>query len=169
MKNRIHENKLKKDLYRSNTTTSKNLRFLRLVYGYTQQEMANVLGLSRSAYYAIECGSRQMSFETLCALSDFYEIDMNYLVTLDICEQILNMIKADQERVRASVFLDRYFALSRCGKEQIREEIFGIYEHESRFRKFPWNYEGFEELLSAAALYEKCLLYEERLRKEKEL
>ena len=169
MSRRVHENKLKKNIYRTNNTVSKNLRFLRLVYGYTQQEIADILGIGRTAYHAIEHGGRQLDLELISILADFYEIDINYLVTLDICEQIMTMIKVDQERIRASVFLDRYFSLSRSGREQIRDEILGIAEHERLFKRFPWKYEGFEELTTSDVLYEKRYLYEERLRKEKKL
>lgn len=167
MAKRVHENKLKKDLFRTNDTVSKNARFLRIISGYTQQQVADLLGMCRSAYHSIERGGKQLDFETISILADLYEIEISYLVTFDICEQMLNMIKVDQERIRASVFLERYHSLSRSGKEQIKAEILGIAEHEELFRRFPWKYEGFEELIAVDILYEKKLLYEERARKKK--
>lgn len=169
MSERIHENKLKKNLYRTNDTVSKNARFLRLISGHTQQEMADLLGMCRSAYHSIEKGGKQLDFQTLSILSEFYEIDMSYLVSIDICEQMMNMIKVDQEKIRASVFLERYLSLSRSGKEQIKSEILGIAEHEKLFKRFPWKYEGFEELITVDTLYRKRLIYEERLKKDKKV
>jgi len=164
---RIYENKLKKDLYKQNDTAVRNLRFLRLVNGYTQSELADKLGIARTSYHAIERTDKQLDFETLCFFADFYGIEINYLVTCDIADQIMTMIRADQERLKAAAFLERYDALSRSGKEQIRAEIMGIYEHEKQFNRFPWKYEGFEDLVTVDTLYEKRLLYEERARKKK--
>lgn len=164
---RIHENQFKKDLYRHNDTVSKNLRFLRLLNGYTQQQMADVISVSRSSYHAIERGARLLDFETITILADFYDMDLSYLVSFDICDQILNMIRVEQDRIKASVFLERYFALSRNGKEQIKEEIFNMYEFEEAFRKFPWKYEGFDDLFSPIALFKKRLMYEKEKKENK--
>lgn len=167
MHHRVYENKLKKDLYRTNDTAAKNLRFLRLLHGYKQCELADILGVGRGVYLSIENGRKQMDFDILCFFSDFYEVDINYLVSVDMCDQIMTMIRADQERLRADVFLDRYFSLSRNGREQIRAEILGLSDHEKRFKRFPWKYEGFEDLVTVDTLYEKGFLYEERERKKK--
>lgn len=169
MSRRVHENKLKKNLYRTNNTISKNARFLRIISGHTQQEMADLLGMCRAAYHSLESGGKQVDFKTLSILSEFYEIEMSYLVTFDICEQMMNMIKTDQEKIRATAFLERYLSLSRSSKEQVKAEIMGISEHEKLFRRFPWKYEGFEELITTDALYKKRLFYEERLKKDKDI
>lgn len=164
---RIHENKLKKDLYKENNTAAKNLRFLRMVNGYKQRELAEHLGVCRSVYHSIENFSKQPDYDTLAFFADFYGIDINYLVTCDICDQIMTMIQVDQERVSAAAFLERYYALSQCGRDQIRDEIFGLAEHEKQFNRFPWKYEGYEDLVTVDTLYEKKLLYEERERKNR--
>lgn len=147
MSMRVHENHLKKDLYRQNKTVAKNLRFLRLVYDYSQQSLADFLHISRSAYYSIESGAKTLDFESLVELAGFYEIDIDYLVSYDICEQLINMIRVDYSKIKATVFLERYFALSRSGKEQIRNQVMEMAEKEKPFNKFPWEYDGFEDVL----------------------
>lgn len=144
---RIQENHIKKELYRQNKTISKNLRFLRLLYEYNQQDLADVLHLSRSAYYSIESGTKTLDFESLSMLSDFYNIDIDYLVSFDISNQLLNLIRVDRKSINATAFLEKYFSLSRSGKEQIKSYIDTIAAHEKDFRKFPWEYEGLEDML----------------------
>lgn len=62
MTERIHEHQLKRKLYRSNTTVCNNIRLLRIICGYTQMEIASLLKLSRSAYFAIEIGKKLPGF-----------------------------------------------------------------------------------------------------------
>ncbi len=166
MKNHVYENKLKKDLYRQNTAVSKNLKFLRLICGYSQQEIADLLNLSRAAYFKIENNTKSLEFDTLVFLADFYKIDLDYLVSYDICEQLLNMIRGDKEKVKATTFLDNFFSLSRSGKEQIRDDIFEMAEHERNFKRFPWHNEEYDELYEYGALSTNRFLFEKRFNKD---
>ncbi len=59
------------------STIFKNLR---INNGYTQQELANRLGVSRSAVGMYENGEREPDFETLEAIADFFNVDMDYLM-----------------------------------------------------------------------------------------
>ena len=59
------------------STVFKNLR---INNGYTQQELANRLGVSRSAVGMYENGEREPDFETLEAIADFFNVDMDYLM-----------------------------------------------------------------------------------------
>ena len=53
---------------------------LRLASGYTQQEMAEKLGISRSTIGMYETGAREPDFETLEAIADFFNVDIDYLL-----------------------------------------------------------------------------------------
>lgn len=53
---------------------------LRVENRYTQQELANRLGVSRSAIGMYEKGDREPDFETLEAIADFFNVDMDYLM-----------------------------------------------------------------------------------------
>lgn len=50
-----------------------NLASLRARIGISQEEIANVIGLTRQTYYAIECGKRKMTWGTFLALLFFFD------------------------------------------------------------------------------------------------
>ena len=54
------------------------LRELRQMRGYSQEELAKQLGLSKSAISMYERGARTPDFETMELLADFFNVDMNY-------------------------------------------------------------------------------------------
>lgn len=56
------------------------LRQLRIERGLTQEELANLTGLKRSAIGMYESGSREPKFEILEILADFFNVDMNVLL-----------------------------------------------------------------------------------------
>lgn len=49
-----------------------NLPSLRARVGISQEELANVIGITRQTYYAIETGKREMLWTTYCALMFFF-------------------------------------------------------------------------------------------------
>lgn len=53
---------------------------LRLSSGYTQIEMAQKLGISRSTIGMYETGAREPDFETLETIADFFNVDIDYLL-----------------------------------------------------------------------------------------
>lgn len=55
------------------------LRQLRMEEKLTQDELAERLGISRSAVSMYERGQREPDFETLEAIADYFNVDMNYL------------------------------------------------------------------------------------------
>lgn len=48
--------------------------------GLTQQQMADKLGISRSAIGMYEKGEREPNFETLELIADTFNVDMNFLL-----------------------------------------------------------------------------------------
>lgn len=46
----------------------------------TQEELANVLGISRSALSLYETDKRQPDFQTICRLADFFNVSVDYLL-----------------------------------------------------------------------------------------
>ena len=56
------------------------LRELRQQRGYSQEELAKQLGLSKSAISMYERGARTPDFETMELLADFFNVDMNYIL-----------------------------------------------------------------------------------------
>lgn len=53
---------------------------LRLSLGYTQSELAEALGISRSRIGMYETGAREPDFETLEIIADFFNVDTDYLL-----------------------------------------------------------------------------------------
>ena len=58
----------------------KILRLLRGEKEMSQQELADALGISKSAINMYERGERQPNFETLEAIADFFNVDIDYLL-----------------------------------------------------------------------------------------
>ena len=53
---------------------------LRMSLGYTQAELADILGISRSRIGMYETGAREPDFETLEIIADFFNVDTDYLL-----------------------------------------------------------------------------------------
>lgn len=55
------------------------LKFLRERYGYTQEELARKVELTKNAISLYEHGKRKPTLETLEAFSDIFNVTMDYL------------------------------------------------------------------------------------------
>ena len=53
---------------------------LRLEKGLTQRELADKLGITKSAVSMYERGDRRPNFEIAEAITDFFHVDLNYLI-----------------------------------------------------------------------------------------
>lgn len=58
----------------------KILKLLRAEKHMSQQELADALGISKSAINMYERGERQPNFETLETIADYFNVDMDYLL-----------------------------------------------------------------------------------------
>ncbi len=59
---------------------SQRLKELRIEREKTQQDIADILGITRPAYTAYESGNRQPDYETLNKLAEFYNSTTDYLL-----------------------------------------------------------------------------------------
>ena len=57
-----------------------HLRELRKAKGYTQQQMADMLSISRSTYTYYETGNSEPSFQNLKRLCEIFGIDYNTML-----------------------------------------------------------------------------------------
>lgn len=57
----------------SNMKIGERLRVLRKQRGLSQEDVANVLNISRQAYCRYENNQRELSLDALCTLADFFE------------------------------------------------------------------------------------------------
>lgn len=62
------------------STFSERLKILRLKKELSQQGLADELGVSKSSISMYERGQREPDFETLEAIADYFNVDMNYLI-----------------------------------------------------------------------------------------
>lgn len=53
---------------------------LRIASGFTQQEIADKLGISRSTIGMYETGAREPDYSTLEAIADLFNVDIDYLL-----------------------------------------------------------------------------------------
>lgn len=53
---------------------------LRKEYGYTQRQVAQMLGISQPSYIRYENGTAQPSLENLSALADIFDVSADYLI-----------------------------------------------------------------------------------------
>lgn len=136
----LFDHKLKRELYRQNKTINKNLRFLRLVFGYSQEELAENFHMGRSTYHSYEHGYKMPDYELVCYIADFYNIGVDYLVSIDITEQMVGLLSPERKDANAIEFLKKYLELSRGGRDQIKEELEEIYTGEQKYNSFPWKY-----------------------------
>ena len=53
---------------------------LRKEYGYTQRQVAQMLGISQPSYIRYENGTAQPSLESLSVLADIFDVSADYLI-----------------------------------------------------------------------------------------
>ena len=56
------------------------LKELRENKNVTQKKLAEYLKITRSAYSGYETGNRQMNYEILCLLADYFSVGIDYLL-----------------------------------------------------------------------------------------
>lgn len=62
------------------TSFSKNLHALRRARNLSLAALGEVLDVSNQAVSLMENGKRSPSFEVLCALADYFDVSLDYLV-----------------------------------------------------------------------------------------
>lgn len=87
--------------------TNERIKTLREKYGYTQEELAQRLGLTKNAISLYEHGKRNPSIETLEALCDIFNVTMDYLTgnsdTTEVIPEI-DFFLNDDERILIEVY-----------------------------------------------------------------
>ena len=70
----------KGDIMRYEILKYENIRKLRTDGGYTQKDIAKLLGVSQNTYSQYEIGVVNYSVESLEKLADFYGVSVDYLL-----------------------------------------------------------------------------------------
>ena len=63
-----------------NMNTLEKIRYLRFKHRFTQQIVADAIGVSLTTYSKYELGKINIPVEVLIKLSDFYDVSIDYLV-----------------------------------------------------------------------------------------
>lgn len=59
---------------------TERLKELRSAQNLTQSAVADLLNITREAYSMYETGKRQLSYDSLCLLAEFYHVSTDYLL-----------------------------------------------------------------------------------------
>lgn len=111
------------------------LRELREEKRITQNEIAKYLTISRSAYAHYESGDRQMNYETLCLLADYYAVSIDYLIGR--CEtnpiivtkketQLIELYRLLDERGKATIELNLNFEYEQSDKKETNRLSYSV-------------------------------------------
>lgn len=100
------------------------IKALRKSYGFTQQQLADKLNVSRSAVKMIESGHNKPSYDLLERITAFFNVSADYLLTdeVEIDEKGIahnEVIKTQKEEQRKEVESFVRMFLERCVKEGI--------------------------------------------------
>ena len=81
----------------------------------TQEQLAQQLHISRSAYALYETGKRQLGYDLLCTIADFYHVNIDYLFgRTDNPEQLFYLSPEEKD------LLKKFSKLDFRGKENIQ-------------------------------------------------
>lgn len=97
-------------------TIRNNVKNIRTIYGYTQETIANALGISLSSYQKLEQGQRKFTLEHLINISNFLNVELPTLLrTQTTQDDILNQ----SVRVRKEFLIEllKTFSIG-CGPQE---------------------------------------------------
>lgn len=112
-----------------------NLRLLRNSHGLTQDDMAEIIGNSRSLYTHYELGSRAQDTESLYNIASYFGIDMSSLFEPEI-HDFLNIISNGiNTSEQFSEIAHVYNQLSPYSRGRLAERALSLLDEETRRRE----------------------------------
>lgn len=87
------------------------LKYLRMRNNLSQSELADKLGVSKSTVSMYEVGKREPDFETLEAIADFFNVDMNFLLGKTGCETSDYYINEETAQMAQEIFENKELRL----------------------------------------------------------
>ena len=97
------------------------LRALRLSRYYTQQDIAEMLGVTRSTISNFEIGRRKPEIDVLEKLAEIYGVDLNYFATNSMQSSDLMLLVKKAE----SIFNDP--AITEATKDRVYQSLMKVY------------------------------------------
>jgi len=110
----------------SNKTVGKNIRAVRHQHNWSQEEVANKLGISIPAFSKIETGITDINLSRLQQVADIFEMSLVQLLSFE----------DGQEEYQSTHLIDARKKLEECEEEivELQRKVIGLYE-ELRHKK----------------------------------
>ena len=106
------------------------LKELRKKNGYTQVSLASELGVSKGTIAMWEVGKRKPDFETLCNLSEFFDVRTDYILgqsdddsSVTFTIETTNQLGAWESEARLKELFELYLTIDTYGKSNIENLI----------------------------------------------
>ena len=109
-----------------------NIRYLRKMYGYTQEEVSDRIHISRSTYASYESGCKIPATDTLINLADVYNISMSTLLECDNMKFLYDVISSETVPGNMENLIDIFNRLSPASRNMLMEKAEMLLELESR-------------------------------------
>ena len=107
-----------------------NLRALRDSHNLTQQNVADVLNISRSSYAYYESGTHEPSLETVSTLAKMYNVSIDQIVNSDfvlrapeVPYKTMELQYFDELTEEERKIIIKYRVMSDENKEQIKKQV----------------------------------------------
>lgn len=111
----------------------KNLRLLRNIHGFSQEDLSAHICITRSTYSSYETGAKIPDLQTLDALSAIYDIGFESLISHDLSKGLLSRIYFNNNDNGLAEIINDYESLSVASKNIIIERLDILLERESVF------------------------------------
>ena len=113
-----------------NDMFGERLKELRKKNGYTQVSLASELGVSKGTIAMWEVGKRKPDFETLCNLSEFFDVRTDYILgqsdddsSITLTIENINQLGAWKTEKRLKELFELYLSIDTYGKSNIENLI----------------------------------------------
>lgn len=106
---------------------AQRLKELRKEYKLTQYQVASLLNISRAAYSMYENEKRQLNYEALCKIADYYKVSLDYLFGRTGMREPPTELNSSE-----AALLFEYRALDARGQENILDMTRLEYEREEK-------------------------------------
>ena len=110
---------------------SKNLKLLRNIHGFSQEDLSAHICITRSTYSAYETGAKIPDLQTLDALSAVYDIGFESLISHDLSKGLLSRIYFNNNDNGLAEIINDYESLSVASKNIVMERLDILLEEES--------------------------------------
>lgn len=106
------------------------IKNLRLERGITQEQLAAQLKVSRSTIGMYETGGREPDFETLEAIADIFNVDMDYLMGRSDTERKVSILPASSDALTLSPAESQMILKFRALDARGQSTVLNALEHE---------------------------------------